>query len=64
MSNGSFDYSKMTEKQILLLVVQRLDSLDGLPKRVASLERWRSWFSGVGATITALFTLFEARHHG
>ena len=64
MSNGSFDYSKLTEKQILLLVVTRLDSLDSIPKRVAALERWRSWFIGVGSAVSAALTVLEARRHG
>lgn len=61
MTPGSLDYSKLSEKQILLLVVQRLDGLEGLPKRVAALERWKAWMAGLGAAALILIGWVEAR---
>lgn len=63
MSGGSLDYSHLKDREILLLLVQKVDDLESIPKRVASLERWRAWFTGVGSAITAGLAYLEARRH-
>ena len=63
MTKGTWDYSHMKDRELLLLAVQKIDELDGLPRRVASLERKASWLAGIGAAISALFTVIEARRH-
>ena len=64
MSNGSLDYSHLKDREILLLLVQKVDAMDNIPKRVAALERWRSWFIGVGSAVSAALMVLEARRHG
>lgn len=66
MSNGSLDYSHLEDREILLLVVQKVDGLDGLPRRISALERKWSWLTGVGAaagTIMSLGLGWLARKH-
>ncbi len=61
MSNGSLDYSHLEDREILLLLVQKVDGLESIPKRVAALERWRSWFTGVGSAVSAGIAYLEIR---
>ncbi len=63
MSNGSLDYSHLKDREILLLVVQKVDGLEGMPRRVAALERRWAWATGVGYAIMAALGLLEAKRH-
>ena len=64
MSNGSLDYSKLKDREILLLVAQKVDDLHGIPRRVAALERRWAWLTGVGSAISAGLAALQWRHHG
>ncbi len=66
MSNGSFDYNNLPDREILLIIATRLDEAERqrLPQRVAALERWRSWITGGLAVIGVGLGLMEARRHG
>ena len=67
MSNGSLDYSHLKDREILILLVQKVDGavadIGEQGKRITSLERWRSWFGGVGSVISAGLVWLEARRH-
>jgi len=64
MSNGSLDYSKLKDRELLLILVGKVDDLHGLPRRVAALERKWAWLTGIGSAVGSALAFLEARRHG
>lgn len=53
MTASPFDHTQLSDRELLLLALQKLEDLGGLRRRVERLETWRTALAGGFTALTA-----------